>query len=142
MSSLGLRRRRDRRAMGDINVVPYIDVMLVLLVIFMTTAAFVPTGVINVPRSGAANVNPAAYLEVQLNKQDKLVLRSHNLPGAVNLPVSRAQLGEAVARIRAGNPDLPVVIAADGSVSYDKVIALLKHMQDQGIAKVSLLVKR
>ncbi len=142
MASSSLRSSRRRRAMSEINVVPYIDVMLVLLVIFMTTAAFVPTGVVDVPRAGKANTNPAAYIEIQLGKDGKLKLVTQNVAGGLNQSVSSAELAAQVQRARTSYGDIPVVIAGDGSVTYDKVMALVKVMQDQGIAKVSLLVKR
>jgi biopolymer transport protein TolR len=147
MSSSTLRSSRRRRAMSEINVVPYIDVMLVLLVIFMTTAAFVPTGVVDVPRAGKANTNPSAYIEVQLGKDGKLKLVTQNISGgkpASSSPqsVASADLAAQVQRLRSSYGDVPVVIAGDGSVTYDKVMALVKLMQDQGVAKVSLLVKR
>ncbi len=142
MASPSLRSSRRRRAMSEINVVPYIDVMLVLLVIFMTTAAFVPTGVVDVPRAGKANTNPAAYIEIQLGKDGKLKLVTQNVAGGLNQSVSSAELAAQVQRARTSYGDIPVVIAGDGSVTYDKVMALVKVMQDQGIAKVSLLVKR
>jgi biopolymer transport protein TolR len=147
MASSTLRSARRRRAMSEINVVPYIDVMLVLLVIFMTTAAFVPTGVVDVPRVGKANTNPAAYIEVQLGKDGKLKLLTQNVTGGKTASsnsqnVASPDLAAQVQRLRASYGDLPVVIAGDGSVTYDKVMALVKLMQDQGIAKVSLLVKR
>lgn len=137
-----LRPNRRRRAMSEINVVPYIDVMLVLLVIFMTTAAFVPTGVVNVPRAGQANTNPSSYIEVQLQANGQLRLRTHQLSLNLNQAVTNAELAAQVQRLRGSYGDVPVVIAGDGSVAYEKVISLLKQMQDQGIARVSLLVKR
>lgn len=135
-------RHGGRRAMSEINVVPYIDVMLVLLVIFMTTAAFVPTGVVDVPRAGKANNNPTAYIEVQLAKEGKLRIEPRNMGKISAQAVAAADLGAQIQRLRGTNNDIPVVIAADGAIAYDKVMALLKQMQDQGISKVSLLVKR
>jgi biopolymer transport protein TolR len=142
-SSNSMRSGKRRRAMADINVVPYIDVMLVLLVIFMTTAAFVPTGVIDVPKAGKANTNPSAFIEVQLKADGKLHIRTAQLKPALDQPVKEAQLGKLVQQLRgAHGADTPVVIAADESVAYKKVMDMLRNLQDQGIAKVSLLVKK
>ena len=137
-------RNKRRRAMSEINVVPYIDVMLVLLVIFMTTAAFVPTGVVKVPSAGKSDVNPSAYIEIAIQGKNKLSLRSVNLPEKIDQPVNQAQIAEIVQRLRsnAKKPDIPVVIAGDGSIKYEEVMAMIKTLRDQGIDKVSLLVKR
>ncbi len=141
--SESLRGGKRRRAMADINVVPYIDVMLVLLVIFMTTAAFVPTGVIEVPKAGKANANPTAYIEVQLKADGKLQLRTSQLTPKFDQAVTEAQLMRLVQQIRASHGEqTPVVIAGDESASYKKVMDLLRKMQEQGVAKVSLLVKK
>ena len=130
--------------MSDINVVPYIDVMLVLLVIFMTTAAFAPTGVVKVPNAGKSDVNPSAYIEIAIQAKNKLSLRAVNLPEKYDQPVNQAQIAEIVQRLRsnAKQPNIPVVIAGDGSIKYEEVMAMIKSLRDQGIDKVSLLVKR
>lgn len=130
--------------MSDINVVPYIDVMLVLLVIFMTTAAFAPTGVVKVPSAGKSDVNPSAYIEIAIQAKNKLSLRAVNLPEKYDQPVNQAQIAEIVQRLRsnAKQPNIPVVIAGDGSIKYEEVMAMIKSLRDQGIDKVSLLVKR
>ncbi len=142
-SSGTLRGNKRRRAMADINVVPYIDVMLVLLVIFMTTAAFVPTGAIDVPKAGKANASPSAYIEVQLKADGQLALRTVQLNPKYDQPVTQAQLVKLVQQIRASSGDqTPVVIAGDESASYKKVMDLLRKMQEQGVSKVSLLVKK
>ena len=139
-----LLRPRRRKAMSDINVVPYIDVMLVLLVIFMTTAAFVPTGVVKVPSAGKSDVNPSAYIEIAIQTKSKLKLRTVNLPEKYDQAVATAQIAEIVQRLRINAKDnnIPVVIAGDGSIKYEEVMGMIKTLRDQGIDKVSLLVKR
>jgi biopolymer transport protein TolR len=142
MASLRSSRANKRnRAISEINVVPYIDVMLVLLVIFMTTAAFVPTGVVQVPRAGKSDVRPDAYLELSLKKDGQLHLKSFQLPEKIDQPINKKDLAATVQRIRAGK-EIPLVIAADGEIAYSKIIELLKDAQDRGIQKVSLLVKK
>jgi biopolymer transport protein TolR len=142
-SSSSLRSSKRRGAMADINVVPYIDVMLVLLVIFMATAAIAPTGVVDVPKAGKANSNPSAYIEVQLKADGKLQLRTAQLSPKFDQVVTEAQLGKLVQQIRASSGEqTPVVIAGDENAPYKKVMDLLRRMQEQGVAKVSLLVKK
>ena len=147
MSGMGMQsslRNKRRRAMSEINVVPYIDVMLVLLVIFMTTAAFVPTGIVKVPSAGPSDVSPSAYIEIAMQGKNKLKLRAVNLPEKYDQAVSQAQIAEVVQRLRtnAKKPDIPVVIAGDGGIKYEEVMGMIKTLRDQGIDKVSLLVKR
>ena len=116
-------RNKRRRAMSEINVVPYIDVMLVLLVIFMTTAAFVPTGVVKVPSAGKSDVNPSAYIEIAIQGKNKLSLRSVNLPEKIDQPVNQAQIAEIVQRLRsnAKKPDTPVTRDHDRNIGFFRV---------------------
>jgi biopolymer transport protein TolR len=132
--------RRARKSINQINVVPYIDVMLVLLVIFMVTAPLVNPGEIELPSVGAKLTAPAQPLEVTLRTDGTLLLRDQQAPGPV-LQVSR---GELVARIRAKQqtmPDQPVVIAADKAARYEDVLGVLDLLQRNGVRKVGLLAR-
>jgi biopolymer transport protein TolR len=130
---------RQRKAINQINVVPYIDVMLVLLVIFMITAPLVTPGVIDLPSVGSRLATPVAPLRVELGSDLSLSLREG---AAAPIRMSR---GELVARVRerqAQNPDQAVVIAADRSVRYEEVIGVLEALQRGGVHKVGLLLRQ
>jgi biopolymer transport protein TolR len=132
--------RRARKSINQINVVPYIDVMLVLLVIFMVTAPLVNPGEIELPSVGAKLTAPAQPLEITLRTDGTLLLRDQQAGGAATL-VSRDEL---VARIRAKQariPDQPVVIAADKSARYEDVLGVLDLLQRNGAKKVGLLAR-
>ena len=132
--------RRARKAMNQINVVPYIDVMLVLLVIFMVTAPLVNPGEIELPSVGSKLVAPAQPMEVTLKTDGTLLLRDQQAGGSV-LTVSRDEL---VARIRAKQeklPEQPVVIAADRAARYEDVLGVLDLLQRNGVRRVGLLAR-
>ena len=133
--------RRSRKSINEINVVPYIDVMLVLLVIFMVTAPLVNPGEIELPSVGAKLTAPAQPLEVTLRTDGTLLLRDQQGGGGTVLQVSRDEL---VARIKAKQarlPDQPVVIAADKAARYEDVLGVLDLLQRNGVRKVGLLAR-
>jgi len=138
----GLRsNRRSRRMVADINVVPYIDVMLVLLVIFMVTAPLLPPGSIDLPTAGQSNAKTDAFIELSIQRNGTLSLRTRNLPdnSAIRDKVSREQLLEAVRSLQADR-NLPVVISADRSVAYERVVDAMDVLRRGGIARVALMV--
>ena len=126
-------RRRSRRLMNQINVVPYIDVTLVLLVIFMITAPMTNPGVVELPQVGQALKQTTAPLVVTL-KIDK----SLDLDGK---KMERDELLLAVRDKTQANPQQSVVIAADKSVRYEDVISLLDLLKTNRVEKVGLLLK-
>ena len=135
------RRIRKRRMMAEINVVPYIDVMLVLLVIFMVTAPFVPTAEIELPTVGAANARPEAFVEVVVEQTGALSVRTHNLPQRLERRVTPDQLVEAIREMVGGNAALPVVISGDREVRYESILAVMDQLQQAKFARVGLMVK-
>jgi biopolymer transport protein TolR len=131
--------RYGRRLKADINVVPYIDVMLVLLVIFMVTAPLITPGLIDLPSMGQASEVPAKPLEVQINAQGAVALRVRE-PGAVAVNIARPELVPQVrSRITA---ETPVVIAADGKVPYEAVMKVMDELRTNGITRLGLLVNQ
>jgi biopolymer transport protein TolR len=130
---------RGRRLVSEINVVPYIDVMLVLLVIFMVTAPLVPPGQIDLPRAGKSNVRPDAYVEIQVSAAGSLTLRTVNSGDGQTRTVARRELSDSLKDLR-GNADLPVMISADKSVKYETVMDVMNELQKQNVAKVGLAV--
>ncbi len=132
--------RRRRRAMAQMNVVPYIDVMLVLLVIFMVAAPMMQSGVVNLPSVGKAETPPAAPLEVSIDARGELTLRDPE--GKSN--ERQLTLDELVSRIKdrlAAKAERPVVISADKNVKYEAVMKVMDRLQREQIARVGLLVR-
>ena len=134
-------RRSSRRLMNEINVVPYIDVMLVLLVIFMITAPLVNSGQVELPQIGQSLKPPVAPLEVIIKADNSLTLRDLALTNTEH-KVNRAELIEAIKQKQAKNTDQPVVIAADKSVRYEEVMKVMDILQKQKVKKVGLLAKQ
>ncbi|MBZ0095863.1 MAG: protein TolR [Sulfuricella sp.] len=133
-------RRRPRRFMNQINVVPYIDVMLVLLIIFMVTAPLINPGQIELPSVGQALKPPVAPLEVQIRADKSLYLRDLEKSGTER-KISRGELVEAVKAQQERNPEQAVVISADKSVRYEEVLKVMDELQLQQVKKVGLLTK-
>lgn len=133
-------RRSEHRPMSQINVVPYIDVMLVLLVIFMITAPLMNPGQIDLPSVGKSLAPPVAPLEIIIRKDTTLALRDHG-KGGQESPVSRDELVERLQKSMKRNPEQPVVISADKSVRYEEVINVMDMLQQQHIKKIGLLAK-
>ena len=134
-------RHSKRRLMNEINVVPYIDVMLVLLVIFMITAPLVNSGQVELPQIGKSLKPPVAPLEVTIKADNSLTLRDLALT-TTEQKVNRAELIEAIKQKQAINTDQPVVIAADKSVRYEEVMKVMDILQKQKVKKVGLLAKQ
>jgi biopolymer transport protein TolR len=131
---------RSRRLVNEINVVPYIDVMLVLLVIFMVTAPLLPPGVIDLPRAGKSNTRPDAYIEVQVRAGGELRMRSVNAGDSQEMRVTRREIGSSLRQLR-GDADLPVVISAEKSVRYESVMDVMDELQKQNVTRIALMVK-
>jgi biopolymer transport protein TolR len=133
-------RRTGNRLMNEINVVPYIDVMLVLLVIFMVTAPLMNPGQINLPSVSKSLAPPLAPLEVIIKKDTTLALRDHAKGGQESV-VSRNEL-IAILKARQGKQaEQAVVISADKNVRYEEVINVMDVLQQQHIQKVGLLTQ-
>src|ERR1043166_5421249 len=124
--------RRVRKPINQINVVPYIDVMLVLLVIFMVTAPLVAPGEIELPSVGSKLTVPAQPLEVRLNVDGSLSLRDRQA-NAFPAKISHDELVRRIKAKQAQLPDQPVVIEADRNARYEEVIGILDLLQrEQG----------
>jgi biopolymer transport protein TolR len=131
---------RKRRAMAEINVVPYIDVMLVLLIIFMVAAPLINPGQIDLPSVGRKLDPAVAPLEVRVRMNGELAVvdRSRSTD---ELIVKRAQLVDIVREAQRTNPDQAVVIAADRSVRYEEVLKVLDMLQQNQVKRVGLLAR-
>jgi biopolymer transport protein TolR len=138
----GMRSSRRRRAMADINVVPYIDVMLVLLVIFMVTAPLVAPSVINLPSvGGSAQQQQTPPLVVSIKGNGDVSVRYKDDSGSHEQQMTQADLKNFVSTRAGANPDQPVVIAAEKTVQYDTVMSVMSDLKSLGVKRVGLLVK-
>jgi biopolymer transport protein TolR len=130
---------RRRRSMSEINMVPFIDVMLVLLIIFMVSAPLITTGVVDLPSVGKSSQRPPQVVEVVVGADERLKLRVNQGESST---VGLAQLAAKVKELQAGNADRPVVISADKSVRYEQVVKVMDVLQRAGIQRVGLSVKQ
>ena len=133
-------RRASMKPMCQINVVPYIDVMLVLLVIFMITAPLMNPGQIDLPSVAKSLAPPIAPLVVTIKKDTTLTLRDLSKADQER-DVSRTQLIESLKQKQAQNAEQSVVISADKNVRYDEVIKVMDVLQQQKIKKIGLLTQ-
>ena len=131
---------RQRRLKNEINVVPYIDVMLVLLVIFMVAAPMMTTSSIDVPTVGKANVAPPAPLEVAIKADQSLTLTDRAGNGK-EIRVDRSELKARILAAQQKNPEQPVLIAGDRNVKYEAVLSVMDELQRAQVKKVGLLVQ-
>ena len=132
--------RNRRRAMAQMNVVPSIDVMLVLLVIFLVAAPMMQPGVVNLPQVGKAESAPASPLEITISAAGDYSLRDPQ----DKRTEARLGLAELIGKVKqslAGDSNRPVVISADKSVRYEKVMLVMDRLQREQVARVGLLVK-
>lgn len=129
--------RKRKAPMAQMNVVPYIDVMLVLLIIFMVTAPMLSMGEIQIPSAGAASKAPEQYIRLSISLTEQLEIT--DLAGNTT-PATTEQLITNIKTIQGENENIPVIIAADEKLEYEKVIKILDVLQKNGIKKVSLLV--
>lgn len=125
-------RTRKRRMMNQINVVPYIDVTLVLLVIFMVTAPMTNPGVVELPKVGQSLKQTGAPIVVTVKKDGSIQLAGKNLERDELLVELKQQLK---------TKDRPVVVAADEKTQYGKVVAVMDLLKQAKVEKVGLLFK-
>ncbi len=141
MASVSVRGgARRRRSLSEINMVPFIDVMLVLLIIFMVSAPLITTGVVDLPSVGASKARPSTVVEVIVSADESVKLKASTAKEAQ--PITMAQLAAGVRQIQQGDAQMPVVIAADKSVKYESVVRVMDTLQKAGIARIGLAVKQ
>ena len=129
---------RERRLKNEINVVPYIDVILVLLVIFMVTAPMMTTASIDVPSVGKAAQAPAEALQVNIRADQSLSL---SLAGKAERSMTRSELSAAILDAQRKNPEQPVLIVGDKNVKYEAVLSIMDELQRQQVKRIGLLVQ-
>ncbi len=127
-----------RRTISEINMVPFIDVMLVLLIIFMVSAPLITTGVVDLPSMGKSKQRPEHVVEVVVGIDESVKLR---IDGKEATPVAVGRLAARVRELQAGDANTPVVISADRAVKYEAVVKVMDTLQRAGVMRVGLSVK-
>jgi biopolymer transport protein TolR len=141
-------RGRSRRTINEINMVPFIDVMLVLLIIFMVTAPLITPSVIDLPSVGKAAQLPSSVVQVLINKDESLEVKvlqgakSSNTPDAVDNIKKFAinDIANAVKQHVGRDPSTAVVISADKAVKYEIVVQVMDKLKRAGVERVGLAV--
>ena len=132
-------RGRGRRTINEINMVPFIDVMLVLLIIFMVTAPLITPSMIDLPSVGKASKQPDQVLQIVIGKDESLDLKV----GDKTTRLSAGTVAAAVKQAQAGSApgSSAVVISADRSVKYETVVKVMDTLQRAGVQRVGLSVQ-
>lgn len=136
-------RGRGRRTINEINMVPFIDVMLVLLIIFMVTAPLIQPSVVDLPSIGKANKQADHVIRVLLQKDETLEVSVQDNGSAAALGKQNTTLRDLLSTVKQaqqGATDSPVVISADRSVKYEQVVKVMDVLQKGGISRVGLSV--
>ena len=132
-------RGRGRRTISEINMVPFIDVMLVLLIIFMVTAPMLTPGMVDVPSVGKGKNLPKVVAQVIVNKDGSLQLKTPDSTRSM----SQREIGEAALRWQKDQTrETAVIITADKGVMYDNVVKAMDALQKAGVQRVGLSVKQ
>jgi biopolymer transport protein TolR len=140
-------RGRGRRTINEINMVPFIDVMLVLLIIFMVTAPLIAPSVINLPSVGKGSKQPDVVIQIVIAKDESLTLKSQEKSASVTLKdlVARVKSAQTAkpdkSTASSTSVDSAVVISADRSVKYEAVVKVMDVLQRAGVQRVGLSVQ-
>ena len=134
-----LRSGRTRKFKAEINVVPYIDVMLVLLIIFMVVAPITNPSVINLPSAGKTTQPPTDYIEISLKADHSSEIGIHGKKSTKTK--SSEDLMQNLRELHKEHPELPVMIAADKDIKYEEVVNTIGEASKLGIARVGLATK-
>ena len=130
-------RGRGRRTISEINMVPFIDVMLVLLIIFMVTAPLIAPSVIDLPSVGRAAKQPDQVVQIVIGKDEALDLKIQDKTTRLGI----RDIAAAVKKAQAGATNPAVVISADRSVKYEVVVKVMDSLQRAGVQRVGLSVQ-
>jgi len=130
-------RGKGRRTISEINMVPFIDVMLVLLIIFMVTAPLIAPSMIDLPSVGKAAKQPDQIVQIVIGKDESLELKT----GDTARKLTQREVAAAVKALQSGQTNTAVVISADRSVKYETVVKVMDTLQRAGIQRVGLSVQ-
>ncbi|MDR2851605.1 MAG: ExbD/TolR family protein [Burkholderiaceae bacterium] len=136
-------RGRGRRTINEINMVPFIDVMLVLLIIFMVTAPLITPSVIDLPSVDRANREPDKPIQILIKTDHEVQIKQSSAATGASktVPIDMAEVGQAAKAAQNGDATRPVVISADKSVKYETVIKAMNRLKRAGIERVGLSVQ-
>ena len=132
-------RGRGRRPISEINMVPFIDVMLVLLIIFMVTAPLIAPSMIDLPSVGKGRQPPKQVVEIVIRKDESLEFRQDGKGKPIALAQVADSARKAQAAVAAG--DSAVVISADRGVKYETVVKVMDTLQKAGVQRIGLSVQ-
>jgi biopolymer transport protein TolR len=137
------RPQKRRKPMAEINVVPLIDVMLVLLVVFMITTPMITQGVkVELPEANSEVIEePELTFEITINAEGQYFYNVGEVEVDNPTPLPVEEVGATVAKIIASNPSIPVYINGDGSVPYSAVIKLISTLQEAGVKEPRLITQ-
>jgi biopolymer transport protein TolR len=145
MANSSMRGDRNRKFKAEINVVPYIDVMLVLLVIFMVAAPITNPGVINLPTAEKSALPPTEYIQITLQPEAAAEVGINGRKddaGLVETARNRTELIDMLRTLHQRHPEMPVMISADKDIKYDEVIQVISEAKKIGIQRVGLATKQ
>tara|TARA_Y100000589_G_C26921477_1_gene534576 strand:- start:179 stop:604 length:426 start_codon:yes stop_codon:yes gene_type:complete len=138
--SMRIKKLRRGKIISEINVVPYIDVMLVLLVIFMVTAPLITTGILNLPEVSKTAPKKENIVTIEIRKNESIKIKLQN--DRVGTTVTKSTLLENIRRIQSSSGDSAVVISAEKNVPYNIVLETIETLHVGGFNRVGLLVKK
>lgn len=135
-------RGRGRRTISEINMVPFIDVMLVLLIIFMVTAPLITPSMIALPKVGKAAAQPASPVQIMIGKDEaiQIKIKTDSVPSTVATVAAEIVKREPKVTLTAADA-VPVVISADKSIQYETVVKVMDQLQKAGVSRVGLSVQ-
>ena len=142
MPAVNSRRGRSRRTISEINMVPFIDVMLVLLIIFMVTAPLITPSMIALPKVGKAPSQPQNPVQILISKDEtvQIKIKADSVPS--NVRSVAADIARLEPGVKAeGAQAVPVVISADKSIKYETVVQVMDNLQKAGVSRVGLSVQ-
>ena len=138
-------RGRGRRTISEINMVPFIDVMLVLLIIFMVTAPLITPSMIALPKVGKASGQPQNPIQIMISKDEtvQIKFKKDTLPSTVTSIASDIVKLEPKVKSSTtpGEQAVPVVISADKSIQYETVVRVMDKLQKAGVVRIGLSVQ-
>ena len=135
-------RGRGRRTISEINMVPFIDVMLVLLIIFMVTAPLITPSMIALPKVGKAAAQPQSPVQIMIGKDETIQIKIKTDTVPSNVTALAADILKLEPKVKLAALDaVPVVISADKSTKYETVVKVMDNLQKAGVSRVGLSVQ-
>jgi len=145
MPALASRSSKGRRTINEINMVPFIDVMLVLLIIFMVTAPLISPSTIDVPSIGKASQAPDQVITIEIHKDKSIEIKSKSNGSKqgvdTTLKATLDNIGQQVLSLQSESANTPVIISADRTLPYEEVITVMDRLQKAGVQRIGLSVQ-